>query len=71
MYIVGQEEIDALAKVIQIGQAVPLWRWQRVRPLRGALRRHLGVSQFALTASGTYALSAAMIAVGLGPGDEV
>ena len=39
MYIVGKEEIDAIAKVIRIGHAVPLRRRQRVRPLRSALRR--------------------------------
>ena len=32
---------------------------------------YLGTEQFALTVSGTFALSAAMTALGLGPGDEV
>ena len=44
MYIVGQEEIDALARVIRVGRAVPLRRRQRMRPLRGALRRAISAS---------------------------
>ena len=39
MYIVGQEEIDALARVIRSARAVPLRHRQRMRPLRAALRR--------------------------------
>ena len=38
---------------------------------RARYAEYLGVKHFALAASGTHALAAAMIAVGLGPGDEV
>ena len=72
MYIVGQEEIDALAKVITIGRPVPLRRRQRVRPLRASATPTISACKhFALAASGSNALAAAMIGVGLGPGDEV
>ena len=54
MYIVGEEEIDAVAQVIRERRAVPLRHRQRVRPLRGsATPSYLGVKHFALAASGT------------------
>ena len=39
MYIAGEEEIDAIARVHPLRRAVPLWRRQRVRALREALCR--------------------------------
>ena len=72
MYVVGDEEIEALARVIRSGK---LFRYgDEERECDRFERRYaafLGVDHTALTVSGTYALSAAMIAVGLGPGDEV
>ncbi|MCB1488148.1 MAG: DegT/DnrJ/EryC1/StrS family aminotransferase [Bauldia sp.] len=72
MYEVGEEEIEALARVIRSGK---LFRYgDEERECDRFERRYadyLGVDHTALTVSGTYALSAAMIAVGLGPGDEV
>ena len=71
MYIVGEEEIDALAKLIRSGKLFRYGVGAECDRFEARYADHLGVSQFALTVSGTYALSAAMIAVGLGPGDEV
>jgi dTDP-4-amino-4,6-dideoxygalactose transaminase len=71
MYIVGEEEIDALAKLIRSGKLFRYGVGGECDRFEARYADHLGVSQFALTVSGTYALSAAMIAVGLGPGDEV
>ncbi len=71
MYVVGDEEIEAIAKVIRSGK---LFRYEDDSECERFERRYaeyLGVNDTALTVSGTYALSAAMIAVGLGPGDEV
>ena len=71
MYITGQEEIDAVAEVIRSGA---LFRYGPDSQCERFERRYadwLGTSHFALAASGTFGLTAAMIGVGLGPGDEV
>ncbi|MCP4380844.1 MAG: DegT/DnrJ/EryC1/StrS family aminotransferase [Hyphomicrobiales bacterium] len=71
MYVVGEEEIEALANVIRSGK---LFRYEDDSECERFERRYadyLDVRHTGLVVSGTYALSAAMIAVGLGPGDEV
>src|SRR5205823_7212356 len=71
MYIVGQEEIDALAKVVK---ANALFRYSvdsECDRFETRYAKYLGCKHFALAASGSNALAAAMIGVGLGPGDEV
>ena len=72
MYIVGQEEIDALTRVIQNGALFRYGIGSECDRFEAALRRATsGSKHFALAASGSNALAAAMTAVGLGPGDEV
>jgi dTDP-4-amino-4,6-dideoxygalactose transaminase len=71
MYIVGEEEIAALANVIREGKLFRYGKSSECERFEQRNADYLGVEHFALTVSGTYALSAAMIAVGLGPGDEV
>ncbi len=71
MYAAGQEEIDAIARVIR---AKALFRYGvggECERFEARYAEHLGVKHFALAASGSTALAAAMTAVGLGPGDEV
>jgi dTDP-4-amino-4,6-dideoxygalactose transaminase len=71
MYIVGQEEIDALARVINSRQ---LFRYNVGHECERFEQRYaawLGAKHFSLAASGSYALTAAMIGLGIGPGDEV
>ncbi|MCG8507748.1 MAG: aminotransferase class I/II-fold pyridoxal phosphate-dependent enzyme, partial [Rhodospirillales bacterium] len=71
MYVVGQEEIDAIAQVIRSGK---LFRYDDQSACERFERRYaadLGVKHFALSASGTYALAAGLIGMGVGPGDEV
>jgi dTDP-4-amino-4,6-dideoxygalactose transaminase len=71
MYIVGDEEIEALAKIIKEKKLFRYGIGNECDRFESRYASYLGVDHFALTVSGTYALSAAMIAVGLGPGDEV
>ena len=71
MYEVGQEEIDAVGRVIR---ECALFRYgvgHECDRFEARYAAHLGVKHFALAASGSNALAAAMAAVGLGPGDEV
>lgn len=71
MYIVGEEEVEALAQVVRSGA---LFRYG----VGGACDRFeeryaewLGTKHVGLTSSGTFALTASLIALGIGPGDEV
>jgi dTDP-4-amino-4,6-dideoxygalactose transaminase len=71
MYIAGDEEIEAIAAAIR-GKA--LFRYGVGGQCERFEQRYaawLGVKHFALAASGSNALAAAITAVGLGPGDEV
>jgi dTDP-4-amino-4,6-dideoxygalactose transaminase len=71
MYIAGDEEIAAIAAAIR-GKA--LFRYgvgNECERFEQRYAAYLGVKHFALAASGSNALAAAMTAVGLGPGDEV
>ena len=72
MYIVGEEEIEAITRVIRAGQAVPLRRRGPVRDLREALRRlpRRQVTSRSRPAAPTRSRRA-MTAMGIGPGDEV
>ncbi|MBX6320518.1 MAG: DegT/DnrJ/EryC1/StrS family aminotransferase [Rhodospirillaceae bacterium] len=71
MYIVGEEEIDAVARVIRAGALFRYGVGSECDRFEARYARYLGVRHFALCASGSNALVAAMTAVGLGPGDEV
>jgi dTDP-4-amino-4,6-dideoxygalactose transaminase len=71
MYIVGDEEAEALARIIKEGKLFRYGVGGECDRFEERYSKFLGVKHFALTVSGTYGLSAAMIALGLGPGDEV
>jgi len=71
MYKVGQEEIDAVSRVIRSGELFRYGVGHECDRFEQRYAAWLGVKHFALAASGSQALAAAMTAVGLGPGDEV
>ena len=71
MYIVGEEEIAAVTKVLRDGTLFRYGIGGECDRFESRYAAYLGVKHFALAASGSNALAAAMIAVGLGPGDEV
>ncbi len=71
MYIVGEEEIAAVTKVLRDGTLFRYGIGGECDRFEARYAEYLGVKHFALAASGSNALAAAMIAVGLGPGDEV
>ncbi len=71
MYIAGQEEIDAVTKVIRDHTLFRYGVGGECDRFEARYAKYLGVKHFALGASGSQALAAAMTAVGLGPGDEV
>src|SRR4051812_7520488 len=71
MYVVGQEEIEALTRVIENRALFRYGVGHECDRFEERYARYLGVKHFALAASGSNALVAAMIGLGLGPGDEV
>jgi dTDP-4-amino-4,6-dideoxygalactose transaminase len=71
MYIIGQEEIDAVARVINSGELFRYNIGHECERFETRYARWLGAKHFSLAASGSYALTAAMIGLGVGPGDEV
>jgi dTDP-4-amino-4,6-dideoxygalactose transaminase len=71
MYIVGQEEIDAITRVIRDGSLFRYGVGGECDRFEQRYAEYLGSRHVALTCSGTYALTSAVIALGIGPGDEV
>ncbi|HUS90633.1 MAG TPA: DegT/DnrJ/EryC1/StrS family aminotransferase [Phycisphaerae bacterium] len=72
MLRVGQKELDAIAKVLLSGK---IFRYGKLGGECGRFERryarYLGVEHVWLASSGTTALTAALVGLGVGPGDEV
>lgn len=72
MYRVGEREVEAIRKVLLSGE---IFRYNSrigaCRRFETRLARTMGVKHAYMTASGTNALSAALIGLQIGPGDEV
>lgn len=71
MYITGDAEIEALANVVRNRALFRYGVGQECARFEERYAAHLGVKHFALAASGSNALTAALVAAGIGPGDEV
>ncbi len=71
MYIIGQQEIDAVARVINTKALFRYGLGHECERFEQRYAAYLGGKHFSLAASGSYALTAAMIGLGIGPGDEV
>ncbi|MFI0846329.1 DegT/DnrJ/EryC1/StrS family aminotransferase [Mesorhizobium sp. IMUNJ 23232] len=71
MYIAGEEEIEAIAKVIRSGKLFRYRDDSECERFEKRYAKHLGVSEFALGVSGTYGIAAGLVGLGIGPGDEV
>ena len=65
MYIVGEEEVEAIAKVIRQGTLFRYGVGGECDRFEARYAQNLGVKHFALTVSGTFALSSAIIALGI------
>jgi len=71
MYIIGQEEIDAVARIINSRQLFRYSIGHECERFEARYAAYLGARHFSLAASGSNALTAAMVGLGIGPGDEV
>ncbi len=71
MYIVGEEEIEAVSRVIREGTLFRYDIGDQCATFEQRYGQYLGIEHVTLTTSGTSALTAAVTALGIGPGDEV
>src|SRR5450631_136535 len=71
MYIIGQQEIDAMARVVNTKALFRYGLGHECERFETRYAAYLGARHFSLAASGSYALTAAMTGLGIGPGDEV
>ena len=71
MYIVGEEEIQAIAGVIRSGELFRYGLGDRCASFEERYADYLGARHFRLACSGSYALHAGLVGLGIGPGDEV
>ena len=71
MYKVGEEEIEAIARVIRAGTLFRYREGSECERFEARYAKALGVKNFDLAASGTLGLAAGLIGLGVGPGDEV
>jgi dTDP-4-amino-4,6-dideoxygalactose transaminase len=71
MYRFGQEEIDAMAKLAKSGRLFRYNDQSECERFEKRYARYVGVKHAGLTSSGTAALTAALMAMEIGPGDEV
>ncbi len=71
MYKAGEEEIEAIARVIRSGRLFRYHDASECERFEARYAKALGVAHFDLSASGTLALSAGLTGLGIGPGDEV
>jgi dTDP-4-amino-4,6-dideoxygalactose transaminase len=71
LYSAGEEEIEAIARVIRSGGLFRYRDGSECERFETRYAEHLGVRHVALSGSGTLALAAGLIGLGIGPGDEV
>lgn len=71
MYRVGQEEVDAIAEVLLSGELFRYHTGGECERFENRYAESLGVDDVMLCSSGTTALTAALVGLGIGPGDEV
>jgi len=65
---ISEKEIKAVEKVLKSGM---LAQGQRVKEFEEKIAEYIGVKYAIATSSGTTALHTALLAIGIGPGDEV
>jgi dTDP-4-amino-4,6-dideoxygalactose transaminase len=71
MYQIGKPEIDAVARVIERGRMFRYFEPSECARFEERYAEYLGVEHVVLCSSGTAALVAAMVGLGIGPCDEV
>ena len=71
MYIIGEEEIEAIAGAIRSEELFRYGQGDACATFEKRYAAYLNAPHFRLTCSGSFALHAALVGLGVGPGDEV
>lgn len=71
MYRIGQEEIDAVTRVIRRGELFKTTKRGETWHFEKEMREYFNVQKVISMTSGMAALESALVAMGVGPGDEV
>src|SRR6476620_12136024 len=71
MYAAGEPEINAIAKVIRSGKLFRYMDGSQCARFEARYAKFLNVKNVHMTSSGTAALTAALVGLKIGPGDEV
>ena len=71
MYLIGEEEVQAVRRVLLRRRLFRYSIGNECGRFEKRWAKFLGVKYAAMTASGTSALTAALVGLGIGPGDEV
>ncbi|MDX2053670.1 MAG: DegT/DnrJ/EryC1/StrS family aminotransferase [Polyangiaceae bacterium] len=71
MFELGDPELEALGRVVRKGQAFRYYEPSECAAFEQSFAEYLGVPHVLLCSSGTAALVASLIGLGIGPGDEV
>jgi len=71
MYRVGQKEADAVAKVLLSGELFRYHVGGECTRFEARWAKYVGTKHCRMTSSGTTAITAALVGLGIGPGDEV
>lgn len=71
MYRVGQKEVDAIAKTLLSGELFRYHIGGECTRFEQRWAKYVGAKHCRMTSSGTTAITAALVGLGIGPGDEV
>ena len=71
MYRIGKEELEAVREVIESGEIFRYGEGSQCTRFEKRFAEKVGAKHCTQTASGTNSITAALIGVGVGPGDEV
>lgn len=71
MYRIGEPEVKRIRRLIESGQLFRYGQRTECERFEAAWARHVGVPHARMTNSGTSSLYAALVGLGIGPGDQV
>ena len=71
MYEIGRQEVKAIEKIIKSGKLFRYFKNSECSIFEKNYAKYLSIKHVALASSGTAALTAALVGLKIGPGDEV
>ena len=71
MYEIGREEVEAISKIIKSGKLFRYFENSECSVFEKKYAKYLSIKNVALASSGTTSITAALVGLKIGPGDEV